>query len=223
MGKFLVGTFVTGGEFCSSPNAFIDYSRLRKAVAAFGEYPQGFCIEPPVEYMKLVSGHDSDDSKWSEISSSLGIVLKLEDIPNPEVTRKVYADYDNEVTLSNKPFLDAVAEHREQIKYKGRHKRRMNEVETRLEHKEFTKNILTSVVGGLQLDWKALDLFLCTFDEWFRQLSIQPSLTMKINDWDDLLNLVYVGPSCLYWTEDYKKTREFIVSSGCGHYLYQSA
>ena len=96
----------------------------------------------------------------------------------------------------------------------------MNTTESRQEHLEITKHLITKPVVGVSLDWNRIELFLKTFDEWIRQLSIQPSLKIKPNDWNDLSNLVYVQPDSLYWTEDHKKTTEFIKDCGCGHYLY---
>lgn len=58
----LVGTYINGYEFCSSRNVYSDYSQLRAAVMAFDRYAKGFCVEIPFEYMKAVSGHESDDS-----------------------------------------------------------------------------------------------------------------------------------------------------------------
>ena len=188
--RYLVGTFVTGAELCSSPNAYKDYDRLRRAITAFNHYHMGLCGHSPTEYMKRVSGHEAQDTEWKEIGRALYAAEKTENLGDVGLTRKLFSDNEEMAKRSNEPFLNVISEHREWVKIggRGRHKKNMNLPEIRLEHKEVTKELLITTVGGLPMDWSALELFLSTFDEWLRQLAIQPTLTMTINDWNDVLN-----------------------------------
>ncbi|OJW75394.1 hypothetical protein [Spirosoma sp. 48-14] len=222
-GKHLIGTYINGYEFCTSPNGLKDYTQLRAAVMAFDQYTTELYCEPPIEYMKLVSGHQASQSNWEQISRLIKSVQRVVKPPesHEEAARKAYQEYYDQTERDNKAFLDMIDEHRKQIEFRGLHKKQMSRAEVRYQHKEITKQVITNTVAGLPLNWSALELYLSTFDEWIRQLSMQSSLKIKPNDWNDLLNLSYVRPGFLYWTEDHKKTWEFIHSCGCGHYLYK--
>lgn len=219
--KYLVGTFITGVELCSTPNAYMDYGRYRTVVEAFTQ-AHTFYTESPFDYMKLISGHQSSHSKWdNEIIITLEAILKTKNLPRPELTKRLVDAYIERVKRDNQPFISFIEQYRSNIVNKRQYKIEMNTPGVRLSHLESTKALLTVMVGGLALNWEALELCLLTFDEWLRQLLIQPSLKLKANDWKDILNLVYVQPGSLYWTSDERKTKAFIHGCGCGHYLYQ--
>ena len=225
-GKYLVGTYMNGFEFCSTPNMFKDFDQLQQAVRAFGRYANACSVDSPIEHIKMVSGHEwqMNRADWEEIDVMINAIVMTKSPPNPELARQIFVESTNKMNESDQAFIDLVNEHRKQIKFKGHHKRFMNEAETRLEHKEQTKQVLTTIptLQGVSIDWHLLDLFFSTFDEWLRQLSIQPSLMIKTNDWNDLMSLVYVSPGCLYWTEDYRRTTEFIHNCGRAHYLLKA-
>lgn len=221
----LYGTFISGYEFCSSPNAMRDYPQLRAAIIAMLRYAQGFCIRDPLEHIKHISGYPSSNSKWREISQLLRAAEETVE-PNPafdEIARYAYQVHTEQVRQDNQLFLDIIETHRSRIECRGLHKKNMTKEEVRVEHLEITKQVISTTVGGISVNWDDLELYLLIFNEWMRQLSIQPSLKIKPNDWDDLSNLVYVKPGSLYWTKDYRKTREFILLCNCGHYLYEPA
>lgn len=221
-GKQLIGTFVSAYEFCCTHFAYSNYDKLRNAIITFKQSSKKIYSEDPTEYIKMISGHKSIVPKWAEISQMLDNVAKAESYLAPGGIRQRYLEYDDEIKELLKPFENLINEHRSKIKSRGIHKRMMNSPESRLTHKEITKELLTKLSGGLSLDWTRLELYVNTFDEWIRQLSIQSNLKMNANDWNDLQNLVYVQPGSLYWTCDNRKTKVFIENVGLGHYLYKA-
>jgi len=50
--------------------------------------------------------------------------------------------------------------------------------------------------------WERLNFFITAWDEYFKHLDVQFGSTFKNNDWNDLLNLVYVQPEFKYWTSE---------------------
>lgn len=143
-------------------------------------------------------------------------------MPLKDGIRDHYADYRD---FRNAPF-DRLAtfineEYRDHIDDWEKHEEKLSNPERRVEDLEKTKElILTQVVNSTTLDWSKLELFLRTFDEWLFQLSVHPTMKLKSNDFHDIMMLAYVEPNSLYWTSDKVKTKRFIKSAGCGHYLY---
>ncbi|OIN56324.1 hypothetical protein [Arsenicibacter rosenii] len=216
----LIGTYINGYEFCCTPNILKDYNKFRNAVKAFKQYPRKYFGEWPVEYIKMLSNLKSCIPGWDQMNRKLDEVINTEEFQVSEVTRTEYSRYTDELAKAVIPFMEMVEKHREQILVKAIHKKRMNDPLVRVQHKEVTVNVLNQLMGSNNIDWGKFELFVNTFDEWLRQLSIQPSLKMTSNDWNDLMNLVYVQPGSKYWTHDNKKTKVFIRDCGCGHYLF---
>ena len=222
VGKNLVGTFVSGYEFCSSRNMYRDFNRLKLAVRAFSKYSQ-FCYGgSPIEHIKMISNYEWDRSGWENIEIMLNAIVMSDLSPNNDLARELFGGYIDEMNLKDQPFQDIICQYREGIKFKGAYKKKMNEPEFRAFHKEQTKELLSEVHQGVTINWDMIELYVSTFDEWFRQLSLQPNLIMNLNDWNDLSNLVYVKPGNLYWTGEKKRTTEFINNCGCSHYLYKT-
>lgn len=221
-GKHLIGTYVSAYEFSCSFVALNDYDLFRRAVINFRHFPKKTYQEDPTEYIKRISNLKSIIPQWAKIEQSLCVVEERLHLPDTNEIRQQYANYYAEIEKLHKPFEALINEHRNQIRYKGIHKEKMNRPESRLAHKEITKQLLTNFLSGVSIDWDRIELSLATFDEWLRQLSLISTLKMTPHDWNDVLNLVYVQPGSLYWTRDEAKTKVFIKNVSLGHYLYEA-
>ncbi len=184
---------------------------------AFGNPSRSFIIEDPIEHIKSASGYESDDTNWEEVAAPLWTVQKAENLPHPELSQEQFEQHAQQVKPIIQPFLDVVASYQHDLD------RHLAIHQSRSEHMEQTKQLITAAVGGILVNWDWFELFLLTFDEWLRQLAINPGLNMTAADWNELLNLVYVFPGHFYWTENQTATVTYIRQCGCEHYLYQNA
>ncbi|MBC7571193.1 MAG: hypothetical protein H7319_15890 [Spirosoma sp.] len=211
-------------------NAIRDYDQLRKAVIAMWRFSFGNHPYPPLEHIKMVSGYKPNKGQWEHIRHLLGIVVSNEK-PNSafkEIAKEAYNDFASSKRQDAQWFNDFIADQREKNKVRlkalskpiSEYKKRMALPSARQHHLEKTKELINSWLPEISINWEAVELFVLTFDEWIFQLEIQSNLKMNASDWDDVLNLIYVGPNCLYWTDDHKKTKAFLINAGCENYLY---
>jgi hypothetical protein len=82
-----------------------------------------------------------------------------------------------------------------------------------------TKPLLMAFSKNSSPDWPKVELWLNTYNEWLIRLTRDSQSKLKNNDFNDLMNLIYVKPGQLYWTLDERKTVPLIHESGNGHYL----
>ena len=113
------------------------------------------------------------------MSKLLDNVQGIEHYDAPSSVQENYIEYDSQLNELLKPLESIISEHRNLIRSKGAYKKAMNSIAARQESLEITKRLLVNLSGG-PLEWDRLELFLNTFDEWIRQLSIQSNLRMNI-------------------------------------------
>ncbi|MCK8496040.1 hypothetical protein M0L20_29510 [Spirosoma sp. RP8] len=217
--KYLVGTFLTGYELCTSFHLVKNYDHIKQAVSAYVKAP--IITTTPVDHIRAISSSTHDADEWDILSDVLTAIFNLEKLPDPHGIKKLLENYEEDLIRKNNHLINSANSVREQLQRVGRgqHKRLMNDKAAKDYHLELSKEVITNYMGGLVIDWQAFDLFLVAFDEWSRQLSIHPSMVIKPNDWVDLLNLVYVQPGSLYWTKDERRTKKFVIQRGYAHYL----
>ncbi|TKT92648.1 hypothetical protein FDK13_07485 [Dyadobacter frigoris] len=92
----------------------------------------------------------------------------------------------------------------------------------KLAHVEIVKTHLLSISGEEYMDWTMLDLWLHTYNEWLIKITRDKNTGFTNNDFNDLMNLVYVPPGALYWSLDKKKTLPLIREAGFERYLFSS-
>ena len=67
--------------------------------------------------------------------------------------------------------------------------------------------------------------FLSSFTRYFKYLEITDGKRMKLNDWIDGFNLLYIDKRCLYWTNEgkgkLKNWRKYIIDGGMEHILFK--
>lgn len=69
-------------------------------------------------------------------------------------------------------------------------------------------------------NWENFDLIINVFALFFRDLNIVTNQKIRDNDWLDILNMIYVGPNDLYWTEERKWKRYMNSNKKISKYLY---
>jgi len=61
-------------------------------------------------------------------------------------------------------------------------------------------------------DFKEIEVFIRTWEVFFKELELS-KMKIKVNDWFDLFNIVFVNNDSLYWTRD-EKWKKFIAKAG---------
>ena len=217
----LIATFVSGHELCSSPNLYCDYPLLRSAILAMRTHHAHLTPYAPVEYLKLWSGYEDERSCWEILQQAMDWISVTQKPIDPEKIRPYILEHDELVTSSNQQFKNLIHEYRKGVESRSLLKRHLSERDIMRGSMQLIQELFEKQFNyGRPVNWEFFELFLCTLCHWLYELSIHPTMLMNENDWDDVLNLVYVSPHCVYWTEDAKKTKVFIEKAHCGHYLY---
>lgn len=223
--KCLVSTLESVEELCTSPLLLRDYHRYRQAVIAFYHNYGGIITLSPVEYLKVISGHPYDDQiwdGWDSMENLLKFIVNNESPPDSflSVFQESLKEYNREKDNTMQRLQNIIQTHRETITNTGRLKRDLSTRAAKQVNKELAQDFVREVfVGGLDLAWDKIELFMCVFEEWMHQQLINKSLKMNHNDWVDLVNLVYVQPGYLYWTHDEKKTKVYAINRKLYHYF----
>lgn len=68
-------------------------------------------------------------------------------------------------------------------------------------------------------DWKQLELMLGASAQFNTTLELTPGMKMRMNDWHDFLNMAYVAPGKLYWTQE-RRWISYIKKAGFNFYLF---
>ncbi|WP_266363478.1 hypothetical protein [Tellurirhabdus rosea] len=217
--KHLIGTFVTAQEFCSTYNIINNYKLYREAVIAFNQRSSIVITETPIEYIKKLSGLDYSVNDGWEAFKALEYIIDNEILPSKELLLPHLDEYSNVGIELNSKVMALKLDIQSKVSERGAYRRAMTTESAKAKHFEVTKNIIAQLVGSNNINWEAIDLFISTFDEWLRQLSIMTTLTITPNDWSDIFNLVYVQPGDYYWSKDERKTKNFIKICGKSNYL----
>lgn len=150
---------------------------------------------------------------------NLEAIIDNHSITNVETARQALTHLSHNEKAQNIPFMELYSDFRTSVDNLGEYKRKLNEKQRREKHFDVTKQLIQNLMPGELIAWNDIELFVKTFDEWLFQLSTNHSLKMTPNDWNDLLNLIYVQPGNKYWTFAERKTKNFIHQCGCGNYL----
>ena len=86
----------------------------------------------------------------------------------------------------------------------------------------YSKEILDNEykIDILHPAWHNFELLLLTFEEYFLRLEISGNRKFDINDWPDLINLVYVQPFDKYWTCENKWNDIFKENETLSKYVF---
>lgn len=74
-------------------------------------------------------------------------------------------------------------------------------------------------VSEKEVNFNNHKLFITVLDKWYKNFELGSEVKMKVNDWFDVYNMVYVSPGMKYWTYE-KKWILTIWDSGMKDYLF---
>lgn len=159
-------------------------------------------------------------NKDIRLSPSIENKIKFRELINKyDASRAEFVDHINSNLLSFRQNLKS-------IKLKANTLRRIDQIET-------VKEMLCSLLSGHfgeyinknRINWNECELWLYAWHSYLIELGAIPGSVAKINDIDDLMNLVYVN--CVnndkYLTLDGKFLNKIVANPVCKQYLYKEA
>lgn len=222
----LIGTFMNAYEFSRTPAIVEKRDIWKAATSLFFELSSNFRCLDPVNHMKKVSNLNFDNLSERHILKILRMVQERQNQYKYDTLEKIY-DYKEQLEVDANEVMGQVIDFRNGIKNYGpkeygKYKREVVFPVNRQKHLIITKDLVSMLMGDIEIEWGCVQLFQDTYDEWLMQLSRIDNLKMTNNDWIDVLNLVYVKPGEYYWTKDERKTRNFIKDSGNDRYFVET-
>ncbi|MDR6808841.1 hypothetical protein J2Y45_006053 [Dyadobacter sp. BE34] len=218
----LIGTFVSAYEFHKT-DAMVKKPEIWKdAIRAFHKYSDRFKMEDPDNYLRTMSGQKVNNNIEKSI---FGALLTGPEVLDTADVIQLQADIYSTRAMLKKDETEFMNHLRsEQQKFE-----QFDKLRESLAHKknhgaffeESTKPILTFLSRYENIDWKNVDLWANTFNQWMILLARDLHIKLKVNDFNDIMNLIYVKPGTMYWTRDLVRTVPLIKAAGLGHYLLE--
>jgi hypothetical protein len=218
----LIGTFITAYEFHKTDAMLNKPEIWKNAIRAFHKYSERFKMEEPDNYLRTLTGQKVNNSIEKAI---FGALLTAPDVLDTADVVQLQADiYSTRAMLkrdeaefmshlrNGQQKFEQFAELRKSLAHKKNHSKFLE---------ESTKPILTFLSGNKDIDWKNVDLWTNTFNQWMILLARDLQIKLKVNDFNDIMNLIYVKPGTMYWTRDLGRTVPLIKGAGFGHYLLE--
>ncbi|MBN2614132.1 MAG: hypothetical protein JXR71_00430 [Bacteroidales bacterium] len=233
--QYLVATFVNITELAQAPNMIKNPRLFGNVLFAIKRNYSSVIKANPWEYLIQAFFNDfqPDISVANKILS--GFDAYMDTSPNSipinviEETRVEINKVISEKKSISEPINNALIPVRQNIKETGGKKQRHKRT-TITSWKRFLSD--TALIYSkefldkeykIELDhpsWRHFELLILTFEEYFLRLEISNNRKFHMNDWPDLINLVYVQPSDKYWTFENKWNTLFRETGSLAKYVY---
>ncbi len=231
----LIGTSVNIIEISSSPNLISDLDLVIRTIKAFHRFNEFLIPHNPLEH--LISLFYLDFIPEFKVESHLldhfGTLMNINtnEIPaeNIEKGLKQIEKLEEENQKSIDSINERIALLRKNLKadkgladfkktsYINSWKLLFSDLVTEYSLKYFDKEIKLDPNSD---SWNNLEFFLHTWEAYFKKNLPIGNWKFDKNDWEDLLNLVYVQPGIKYWTKEKKWNKLFIENERLQKYLY---
>jgi hypothetical protein len=235
----LLGTFISIHELATSRNLIRPdkIERIRRAIQQLMSVPFGYCLNDPIRYMATDGAPGTFDDI---ILNQRGLLEGLQLFANGHsVAESRYEEFLESIAEQNRPLHDFATLTNNYIHGIRQHmKEGRSQEEYELEMREYSKRSLRNPIPFRQLictwisdvtgnnvqhtdiDWRKRFKFFDLVGRTFFLDLETGRRAWRVNDFHDFFNLVYVGHSDFYWTDE-KDWRNWIRKANCGHYLYK--
>lgn len=231
----LIATFVNLVELAQTPRMTSNPRLFIKTLLALKNNNSAVIKANPYEYLIQAFFHDfkPDYSLANKILIGFDTFMTITPDSIPiQVLNETRIEIDRVIAVKNSiselmnKGLIAV---RQYIKKNGG-KRQRKKVNTIFIWKRLISDIVLSYskeildneykIDILHPSWHNFELLLLTFEEYFLRLEISGNRKFDINDWPDLINLVYVQPFDKYWTCENKWNDIFKENETLSKYVF---
>ena len=233
-GVELIGTSINIIEISSTPNILNNIDLVVEAIRSMHKHCYELIIHNPIEHI-ITLFHDNyipNCTVEKKLLAGFNILMSI-DIHSISVESFMQAEkqINNSIAQNNDlierinsglPFI------KEKIKNLGKSNYRRNVFLD--EWKKFFSELISEyskkycdMEYTLDLNsnkWDQLEFFLYTWEYYFKNNIEFGNWKLNNNDWNDLLNLVYVQPGFKYWTLEKKWNRIYMESDKLRLYMH---
>ncbi len=215
----LYSTYVNLFELAKTQNLVKDWPIVKKAVKALHDNSKGIYEMNPIEFIikKQFPEYDCQDMTYKQILKGFEELMdRDENVPiEKEVLEKMQNSID-EFALASQKAADSLnaklPEIREKIKSTIGKKEHRKIISFPLLYEVINVFVGQHTNGAVTLDissypWQEVDLFVRTWDNYFKELEVSGNQKFQPNDWQDIFAMVYVTPDYKYTTSEEKWIR----------------
>jgi len=234
----LIGTAINIVEIASTPKLYKDFELVIKTIKALEKHYSLIFRANPIEHIISIFNKSfvpndehsirllDDFEEFEQYYASNNLSDDDISLLKNEICKSFERyDYITEIinnTLSERKAIDKNNNSKEDCELKS----------NKNSCKSFFIYIITEYYkkeynGVLEIDindpnWEQLDFFITAWDDFFKHLEIIYGSKFRRNDWNDLLNLVYVQPGYKYWTNENKRWAKLLRENGrLKSYIYK--
>ena len=206
----LVLTPLVTKEISNSPKLVNKFEMIQKACKNIFKYGNDIILETPLEYLlKLDNQVFIDSIPYQYLSNEFEVISRISDGGKIKEDKKIALRQHIEkikenLTKGTSDVQDILNQVRKNIDDR-RNRKKQNTIETT---KELIRKVFIETPTNNQyklsdnFDWSKIELFLYTFDMYFKDLEVNTTMKIKDNDWIDIFNILYVSPKDKYFTKD---------------------
>lgn len=215
----LYSTYVNLFELAKTQNLVKDWPTVKRVVKALHDNSKGIYEMNPIEFIirKQYPGYECQDLTYKQILKGFEELMDRDDnIPiEKEVLEKMQNSVDEFALAAQKAAdnLNAkLPEIRQKIKSTIGKKEHRKIVSFPLLYEVINVFVQQHTKGAVTLDigsypWHEVDLFVRTWDNYFKELEVSGNQKFQPNDWQDIFAMVYVTPAYKYTTSEEKWIR----------------
>lgn len=223
-------------EIATSENLINKPTYVKKALSFALNEPNQILPENPFDHIiGFVDNNHSPNLKDSEfvLDQVVKFISLEDDYSNSKVADPIFADmvnrWDKEIEASAQSINEILNKIRQNIK-KGKGKNEHRQLKTEQLVKRLIVHMSEQVIQrhklNVNLDWSEfpwdkIQMLITTWDIYFKDLELSGTMKFHKNDWIDILNLFYVQPGTLYWTNEQKWLRIFERGENTRNYVFE--
>lgn len=210
VGLELYSTYINLFELRKTPNFLKNWRMVKQAVRALHDNQKAIFVIHPIEYIikKQFPDYVCKDNSYNQIIKEFEALLAMDDDSeiDEETIKKMRATIDDFVAVAQKDADNINAllpELRNKIKKNVGKKAHRKIASYPLIYevvnvyvKKFTKEEISLDIENYP--WEELELFVKTWDNYFKELEVSGNRKFQPNDWQDIFSMVYVSPGWKY-------------------------
>lgn len=217
----LIATFSSIEELARTPKLLTKMGLVRGAIQAIFKYSKYQIFEFPFVYLRCVSDVSFEYNVLDyhkEVLNFTSQIAKGAEITDEKIIRQHIETRRNDLKIVASMFNEEAQKIKARIRNTTRHRAISS---SEMNRQLISKSVAYQTDGtglGSEFDWNQIELFEKVLAMFFKELEVG-AIVAKPNDFFDVFQLIYVNPSRLYWTQDKKKTYEYIKRAGMERYL----
>ncbi|MDW3209089.1 MAG: hypothetical protein R8N23_04435 [Reichenbachiella sp.] len=211
-------------EIATSENLISKPSYVKKALSLALTAPNQILLQNPFDHiLGLINSEHSPNIEQSEfiLNEVVKFISLEDDFLNSKTDDPTFVEmvkqWDKGIETSAQSVNNMLPMIRQNIK-NGKGKNAHRQLKTEILVMELIANMSEQVIKQNELDinldwsefpWNKIQMLITTWDIYFKDLELSGTMKFHKNDWIDILNLFYVQPGTMYWTNEQKWLRIF--------------